>query len=305
MIDRSVLLTGGSGFLGKAIKARKDNHILSLGRSVSNDIICDLAKDIPELDGKIYKVIHCAGKAHVVPKTKQEKQVFFDVNVQGTKNLLEGLEDHKSGIQQFVFISTIAVYGKDQGRNISEEEPLLGDTPYAKSKIEAEQVLINWSKKHSIPLVILRLPLIVGDYPPGNLGAIIKAIQNGRYVRIRNNNALKSVVLAHDVANLISNLNGVSGIYNLTDGKHPSFKEIEDAIGFRFKKKIKISLPIELLRMIAKVGDLIRVLKIPFPLYSERLNKMISSLTFSDEKARKELNWNPNPVLDFIRTEIK
>ena len=58
MIDRSVLLTGGSGFLGKAIKARKDNHILSLGRSVSNDIICDLVKDIPELDGKVLKNQH-------------------------------------------------------------------------------------------------------------------------------------------------------------------------------------------------------------------------------------------------------
>ena len=116
---------------------------------------------------------------------------------------------------------------------------------------------------------------------------------------------MKSAVLANDIANLISNLKGGSGIYNLTDGKHPSFKEMEDAIVVRFKKKIKISLPVGLLRMIAKVGDWVRILKIPFPLYSERLNKMTSSLTFSDEKARKELNWNPNPVLDFIRTEIK
>ena len=299
------LITGGKGFLGSVIAEKLAYSCQTLGRSEDNDFVYDLSKGVPQIQEIFTNVIHCAGKAHVVPKTKQEKQVFFDVNVQGTKNLLEALKNNLANIQQFIFISTIAVYGKDQGLNIAENTPLLGESSYAKSKMEAEQILLNWSKEHAIPLVILRLPLIVGDHPPGNLGAMMKAIKSGRYFSISNNNAKKSVVLANDVADFISNLKGKSGTYNLTDGLHPTFKEIEEAIGFRFRKKIKISLPIGSLRMIAKLGDWVRILKIPFPLYSERLNKMISSLTFSDEKARKELNWNPNPVLDFIRTEIK
>lgn len=305
MIDRSVLLTGASGFLGKAITNKIEGPMISIGRNASNKIVCDLATDIPHLVSKVHKVIHCAGKAHMVPKTEADKKVFFDINVQGTKNLLEALKNNLANIQQFIFISTIAVYGKDQGLNIAENTPLLGESSYAKSKMEAEQILLNWSKEHAIPLVILRLPLIVGDHPPGNLGAMMKAIKSGRYFSISNNNAKKSVVLANDVADFISNLKGKSGTYNLTDGLHPTFKEIEEAIGLRFNSTIKISLPIGLLKLLARIGDWIRALNIPFPLYSERLNKMISSLTFSDEKARKELNWNPNPVLDFIRTEIK
>ena len=76
-------------------------------------------------------MLHACGKAHVVPKTEAEKQLFFDINYIGTIHLCNALE--KVGTPKaLVFISTVAVYGCEFGELITEEHSLDGDTPYAK-----------------------------------------------------------------------------------------------------------------------------------------------------------------------------
>ena len=101
------------------------------------------------------------------------------------------------------------------------------------------------------------------------------------------------MVLAEDVSKLITQLQDKSGIYNLTDGYHPSFKEIEDAIARRYGKQIR-SIPLFLAKAAAKTGDLFRVL----PINSRLLDKISQSDTYNDEKARRELGWQPGKVLD-------
>ena len=69
-------------------------------------------------------IIHAAGKAHKTPTNKFEVQEIQNVNVNGTANLLIGLE--KTVLpKQFVFISTVSVYGLDFGLNIKEADPIL------------------------------------------------------------------------------------------------------------------------------------------------------------------------------------
>lgn len=211
------------------------------------------------------------------------------------------MTENIDAIKQFIFISTVAVYGLESGENIHENCPLKGSTPYALSKIQAERLLIEWAERHQIPLVILRLPLIVGTNPPGNLRFIANAISKGLYVRIKGNYAKKSMVLAEDVAQLISKLPiNASGIYNLTDGTNPTFAQVEDAIAISYQKRIPLSIPLSLINIVARIGDGLRTIGIPFPVFSERIEKMTSSLTFSDLKARKEIDWSPRPVLPFI-----
>lgn len=78
-------------------------------------------------------VLHAAGKAHSVPQTDEEKNAFFDVNLQGTKNLCSALE--KVGVPRaLIFISTVAVYGCDFGENITEEHPLMVRLPMLRAK---------------------------------------------------------------------------------------------------------------------------------------------------------------------------
>ncbi len=187
------------------------------------------------------------------------------------------------------------MYGKESGTLISESYPILGDSPYAQSKIQAEQLLLEWGKSHGVPVVIFRLPLIVGPNPPGNLGKMIKGIREARYASIAGGKARKSMVLASDVAQLISQISSQSGTYNLTDCYHPTLNELELVIATEFKRSIKFKIPISIAKMIGILGDVIPF----FPVNSKLIKKMSSDLTFDDSKAKKELNWKPNQVVNF------
>src|ERR1019366_8633382 len=177
-----------------------EHKIISLARNHA-DIYVDLAIQIPVLP-MCDIVIHAAGKAHSVPKTDIEKQKFWDVNVVGTANLLKGIE--KSGMpKSFIFISSVAVYGKENGILICEDEPLSAKDSYGLSKIAAEKLILEWCEKKHVICSILRLSLIAGPNPPGNLNAMIRGISKGYYFNIAGGKAKKSIVLAEDVAKII------------------------------------------------------------------------------------------------------
>jgi nucleoside-diphosphate-sugar epimerase len=293
-----ILLTGASGFLGRAVvkELEKNNILKSLSR-VSGDYQFSLEKEIPIFDQKFDLVIHAAGKAHSVPKSEVEKKQFFDVNVLGTLNLLKGLEI--LGLpDKFVFISSVSVYGQEESINIQEGRTLEAEDPYGLSKVVAEQIVEKWCKQRNVICTILRLPLLVGESPPGNLGAMLKAIDKGYYFNIGGGNARKSMVLTDDVAAFIPVVSSIGGVYNLTDGYHPSFKELSSAISRLKNKKKPYNLPLIVAGAIGCVGDLLGQ---KAPVNSLKIKKITSSLTFDDTKARKLLNWNPESVLEYLK----
>ena len=297
----TLLFTGASGFLGSNIIHLLNGtyNIISVGLSPQDTYLVDIATDIPTFTDAFDVVFHAAGKAHSVPKTEAEERLFFDVNLQGTKNLCTALE--RSGIPKaFIFISTVAVYGCDSGENITEEHPLNGTTPYALSKIKAEKYLQGWCAMHSVKLSILRPSLIAGPNPPGNLGAMIRGIRNGKYLSIAGGKARKSVLMVQDIANLLPMLIEKGGIYNVCDSYQPSFRELEMVICKQLSRKGPISIPYWLAKSMAVVGD---CLGEKAPINSLKLRKITSSLTFSNEKAMRELGWKPMNVLKNFRIE--
>ena len=297
----TLLFTGASGFLGSNIIQLLNGayNIISVGLSPQDTYLVDIATDIPTFIDAFDVVFHAAGKAHSVPKTEAEKRLFFDVNLQGTKNLCTALE--RSGIPKaFIFISTVAVYGCDSGENITEEHPLNGTTPYALSKIKAEKYLEGWCAMHNVKLSILRPSLIAGPNPPGNLGAMIHGIRNGKYLSIAGGKARKSVLMVQDIANLLPMLIEKGGIYNVCDSYQPSFRELEMVICKQLSRKGPISIPYWLAKSMAVVGD---CLGEKAPINSLKLRKITSSLTFSNEKATRELGWKPMNVLRNFQIE--
>ena len=297
----TLLFTGASGFLGSNIIQLLNGayNIISVGLSPQDTYLVDIATDIPTFIDAFDVVFHAAGKAHSVPKTEAEKRLFFDVNLQGTKNLCTALE--RSGIPKaFIFISTVAVYGCDSGENITEEHPLNGTTPYALSKIKAEKYLEGWCAMHNVKLSILRPSLIAGPNPPGNLGAMIRGIRNGKYLSIAGGKARKSVLMVQDIANFLPMLIEKGGIYNVCDSYQPSFRELEMVICKQLSRKGPISIPYWLAKSMAVVGD---CLGEKAPINSLKLRKITSSLTFSNEKAMRELGWKPMNVLKNFRIE--
>lgn len=294
-----LLFTGGTGFLGKnAMPVLKEKYEVTTCGITKNDMIkANFITDVPELPEKYDIVLHACGKAHVVPKTEAEKKVFFDVNYTGTKHLCEALE--KVGIPKaIVFISTVAVYGCEFGDLITEEHPLEGNTPYAKSKIMAEEYLTEWCKKNKVILGILRPSLLAGKDAPGNLGAMVNGVRKGFYMNVAGGKAIKSILMAEDIARILPSLVEKGGTYNVCDTRQPSFGELSISVAKQLGKGKPMNIPYWMAWCMAKVGDL---LGSKAPINSYKLEKMTKSLTFSNEKARKELGWEPLDVLDNYR----
>jgi GlcNAc-P-P-Und epimerase len=295
-----ILFTGASGFLGENIYPilSQQYDIDTLGLSVNDTYTINLAKDIPVLNKKYDIVLHAAGKAHDIPTNKEEDQ-FFQINLQGTKNLCTALERNFLP-KVFIFISTVAVYGIESGTMITEENALQGTTPYALSKIRAEEFLRNWCSKNNILLGILRPSLIAGKNPPGNLGAMIKGIRSGKYLRIGDGKTKKSVLMAEDIGRIVPKVSEIGGIYNICDDHHPSFLELETLITRQLGKKSPISIPYWFAKFLAMVGDLVGD---KFPINSLKLSKIVKPLTFSNEKAKKKLDWQPLDVMTHFRIQ--
>lgn len=296
-----LLFTGGTGFLGKnAMPLLLKNYEVTTCGITSEDMIhANFAVSVPLLSEQYDLVLHAAGKAHVVPKTEEEKQAFYDINYRGTVNLCKALE--QVGVPKaLVFISTVAVYGCEYGEMITEDHPLNGETPYAKSKIMAEEFLTQWCKEHNVVLGILRPSLLAGKNAPGNLGAMVNGVRKGFYMNIAGGKVTKSVLMAEDIASLLPLVADKGGIYNVCDTRQPSFGELSVSVARQLGKRKPISIPYWMAWCMAKVGDLLGP---KAPINSYKLEKMTQNLTFSNEKARRELGWEPLDVLDNYKVQ--
>ena len=303
MTGELVLLTGASGFLGNYL-CEELNHrntpFVSIGRTDKDSpqhIRCDLTDEVPSIIKAPTKVIHCAGLAHVVPRNDHESAKFTATNVTGTRNLLTGLVNSQAIPEQFVFVSSVAVYGLESGKLIDESHTPNPNTPYGRSKYECEMLLQQWCEKHQVRLLIVRPPLILGQNAKGNLESLSKAIRKGYYVSILGNESCKSVVHAADLSRFLVDAVDIEGTFNITDGQEIRFTEVEELYAEIVQKKIKFKIPLNILKAGALAGDLMLKIGIKIPLSSDKLNKMVTTLTFSDSKLRQASDWNPTSAI--------
>lgn len=303
----TVLLTGATGFLGSRLyeDLALSHDVVTLSRRAmgSQPIVCDLAKTTPDLTGHCFDfVVHAAGKAHAVLRHRRELVGYETLNTKGTERLVTALERLPALPKSIIYISTVLVYGRSEGILLNEQTPLVATDAYGRSKARAEAVVEQWAERVGVRSTILRLPLVVDDQPKGNLAIMINAIRRGYYVRIGDGLARRSMVRADDVAAVLERAASVGGTYNLTDGYHPTIAELENAIAQAVGRPSIPTVPYYVARGVATLGDGINALiGRKFPLDSIALQKLTSSLTFSDDAARQALGWKPRPVLDCFR----
>lgn len=158
-----ILLTGAHGFIGSYFRKKYASVYQFKTFSFSHDTLNELILDDVEI------ILHLAAIVHR-PNT-QEKE-YMKVNVQKTLELAQKAKG--SGVKQFVFISTIAVYDPKL-TCINENSLLKPKTLYGKSKLEAEKQL-QFLEDESFKVSILRPPMVYGYNAPGNIHSLMKLI---------------------------------------------------------------------------------------------------------------------------------
>ena len=307
-----LLLTGYPGFLASSIKEWFESKgwevdtmgLLPIPQGVSQSgkhFVCNLVNEVPRLPQTSYDlVIHAAGKAHVVPRNEPERKSFFDVNVTGTQHILDALQPNPP--KSIVFISSVAVYGKETGDMIREDAPLLAHTPYGKSKIQAEELIRNTAFSKEVIRGVVRLPLIAGKDAPGNLGSMINAIKKGIFFNVAGGKAVRSVVLKNDVAPFLYELGLHGGTYNFTDGRGISYKELDQKVHELISCPKRPELPYWLAWLLALGGEILGfVLRRSMPIDFYRLDKLVSNLTFDSSKAAQDIPFSPRRTIEHIK----
>lgn len=123
---------------------------------------------------------------------------------------------------------------------------------------------------------------------------MVNGVRRGFYMNIAGGKVVKSILMAEDIAHILPLIAVKGGIYNVCDTFQPSFGQIAESVACQLGKSKPLNIPYWMAWCMAKVGDL---LGSSAPINSYKLEKMVKSLTFSNEKARKELNWEPMDVL--------
>ncbi len=179
-----VLISGGTGFLGKVVASRiRETCVLT--RVVSRNVPPaslrvpgveyaggDLSRDLsPDLFNGISLVVHCAAE------TAGGKEAHVRNSIGATRNLLEAAA--RGGVTKFLHISSIAILqsSRETGRPVDETTPLVVDSenrgPYVWGKAESELLAKDCGKKLGVEIRIIRPGPLVdyeGFEPPGRLG---------------------------------------------------------------------------------------------------------------------------------------
>jgi nucleoside-diphosphate-sugar epimerase len=190
-MSAKILVTGATGFIGRALLEHMRGEAYDVLGAVRAE--ASAARGFvraPDLSAKSdwrevltgrNVVVHTAARAHVLKETEPNPlAVFRMVNTVGTLNLAR--QAAAVGVRRFVFISSIGVNGAftRAGECFTEQSPPAPHNPYAISKWEAEQGLLEISRETGIEVVILRPPLIYGPGVKANFLQLLKWVESGR-----------------------------------------------------------------------------------------------------------------------------
>ncbi|HEV7645455.1 MAG TPA: NAD(P)-dependent oxidoreductase [Pyrinomonadaceae bacterium] len=318
---KKILVTGGTGFVGKAIVselAKGGHDIYTCAKSTQpqlpelpNYFSVDISsrESVEESAGKLTAidcVIHSAGLAHQF-KAPKDPQAFTRINVEGTRNIAQMAADKE--IKNFVLVSSISVYGDGKPNPTDEDYPCRPTGSYAVSKYEAELAAREVCEANNIALTILRLATVYGEGDVGNVLRLIKLIDSGKFFWTGKGENGKSLIFSEDAARACriaaeKQLPGIN-IYNVTDTPH-TMREIVAEIARQLGKKIPgIIIPAALIKSALGAAGILPVVGKRARGLAETLKKWRSDDVLAGGKIERELNFSAEtPLAEGIKKEV-
>ncbi len=313
---KTCLVTGASGFIGSYLcdeLMKRGVIVKALLHTNTNgnwnaSYTCKLGQQlIPEQALQDVDVIfHLAGRAHSLIDSSNENQLYYQTNVEGTRSLLEAARN--SNINKFIFFSSVKSMGEESNIQLNETTEPKPVTVYGKSKLEAEQLVLN-SEYVSSPTV-LRLTMVYGNTNKGNLPKMIKAISKNWFPPFPKIDNKRSMIHVNDVVQAAlraaSSDKSIGQVYILCDGIDYSTRKLYENIRESMGKKVpRWGVPLSSLSFIAKIGDMLKIIigrRILFD--SDNLQKLIGNSYYSSEKIKNELGFTPQYNLYSVMPDI-
>ena len=292
----NICLIGGSGFVGtrliELLKEKSSHQLTNIDKN--NSPVYPEITTIADIRDKERLKILLQGQDTVVLLAAEHRDdvspmsLYYDVNVEGTRNVLEAMD--KCGVKKIIFTSSVAVYGLNKD-NPDEEHPADPFNHYGKSKWQAEEVLREWYNKNNEgrTLTIIRPSVIFGERNRGNVYNLLKQISSGRFLKVGSCNNKKSMAYVGNVVALISYLIGNAqgySVYNYIDKPDLTMNELIDVVGKSLGRKIpSIKIPYFLGIMGGYCFDLLsKITGKQLPISSVRVKKFCATTQFDATK---------------------
>lgn len=281
-MSSKILVTGSSGYLGSSfIKQYQDKYQF--------DTFSLLTKKIKDINfSGVDVVLHCAALVH--QKTQQPYEKYHEINVEYPVTLAKLAK--QNGVKQFVFISTIAVYGEEL-ETLDENTTCKPITSYGKSKLEAEKQLLELNDDTFV-VSIIRPPMVYGKDAPGNIESLVKLVKKVPIIPLGRINNKRSFVFVGNLCHLVDVVieQEKSGVFLASDDEPLSTTRLIELIAKELNKKVYL----------LNVPFFETFLKLPKPSFHKRL---YGSLEVDNSRTKERLNLkNPYSMGDGIRLMI-
>jgi 2-alkyl-3-oxoalkanoate reductase len=304
-----VLVTGGTGFTGKALVRRlldeghqvvaldykeglKTEELRSWGAEVVIGSVTD--KDLLDRCTQGVEVVHHLAAAF--RELNVPNSYYHEVNVGGTRNALEAAFRHK--VKKFIYCSTCGVHGNIDHPPGGEDAPIQPADYYQATKYEAEPLVIEYNRK-GMKTVILRPAAIYGPGDPERFYMIYKRVAGGTFPMFGSgktfyhplyiDNLIDAFMLAMDAEK------GNGQAYLIADEEYLEIKELVRKVGQALGIPVTIKhYPIVPLIIAGHIFEKIcKPFKITPPIFPRRVDWYRQNRAFKIDRAKKDLGYRP------------
>lgn len=309
-----ILVTGGTGFTGKALVRRllqDGHHVVALDfqeglktqelRDWGAEVVIGTVTDKAVVDRcmKGVDVVH-----HLAAAFRQlnvPNSYYWDVNVGGTKIVLEAAWREK--VKKFVYCSTCGVHGNVDNPPGDENGPINAADYYQQTKYEAEPIVRQYQEK-GMSTTILRPAAIYGPGDPERFFMIFKRVSKGVFPMFGNGKTLyhplyiDHLVDAHVLAQEPGR--GEGEAYLIADEHYVEIETLVKKTAAALGVSVKIPhLPIWPVIVIGHICEKVcKPLKVTPPIFPRRVDWFRQNRAFSIEKAKRDLGYHPTIDLD-------
>jgi len=273
MINRNILITGSNSFIGSYFKNNSSQFQVSE---------VDLLKVKPaEIDFSNAEVVF-----HVAAIVHQDKSIpeetYFKVNSDLAFEVAQKAK--MDGVKQFVFMSTVKVYGEnsDEQNPWKEDSPCYPSDAYGKSKLDAEKRLMELNDEN-FTVSIIRTPVVYGVGVKGNILKIARFVKTYKFIPFNGINNKRAMVYIENLVALIQEVihQQKPGIFLASDGQILSTSEfVNHLVHTTNEKKYFVTFPLIFQKIIKLVKPRLH-------------SRLFGSMVIENTKTFKVLNFQP------------